>query len=272
MELIREKSFYPSIFYSRRDLMPAPVLRIKDVVKSFGGLRAVDGVSMDVRERTLTILIGPNGSGKTTLINLITGVYKPDDGKIMYDGRDITGLPPHEVFRLGIARTFQIPQPFRRLTVLENLLVCCDNPGESFLNFLKRSKWMRFEEEAVEHAFKILKFLNLDHLWDHEAWKLSGGQMKLLEIGRALMSNARLLIMDEPVAGVNPALAHDILRSLIGLRDRLGITIFMVEHRLDIALPYADEAYVMTSGKIISTGKPEKVVRDPQVIEAYLGG
>lgn len=252
--------------------MPAPILRLRELVKSFGGLRAVNGVSMDVRERTLTILIGPNGSGKTTLINLITGVYKPDRGRIMYDGMDITGLPPHEIFRLGIARTFQIPQPFRRLTVLENLLVCCDNPGESFLNALRRNKWMRAEEEAVERAFRVLKLLNLDHLWDHESWKLSGGQMKLLEIGRALMSNAKLLIMDEPVAGVNPALAHDIFRSLTGLRDGLGITIFMVEHRLDIALQYADEAYVMAAGKMISMGSPEEVVMDPQVIEAYLGG
>ncbi|MEM0223702.1 MAG: ATP-binding cassette domain-containing protein, partial [Thermofilum sp.] len=127
--------------------MPAPLLKLRDLVKSFGGLRAVDGVSMDVLDRTLTILIGPNGSGKTTLINLITGIYKPDHGSIVFDGRDITGLPPHEIFRLGIARTFQIPQPFRKLTVLENLLVCCNNPGESFLNAMRRSKWMKLEEK-----------------------------------------------------------------------------------------------------------------------------
>lgn len=252
--------------------MPPIILETRDLVKSFGGLKAVNGVSMDVRERTLTILIGPNGSGKTTLINLITGVYKPDHGNIMFNGRDITGLPPHVIFRLGVARTFQIPQPFRRLTVLENLLVCSNNSGESFLNALRRGKWMRFEEEETERAFKLLKLLNLDHLWDQESWKLSGGQMKLLEIGRALMSDARLLVMDEPVAGVNPALAHGIFKSLLRLRDALGITIFMVEHRLDIALQYTDEAYVMASGKIISTGKPEEVVMDPQVIEAYLGG
>ena len=252
--------------------MSSEILKTKNLVKSFGGLRAVDGVSMDVQERTLTILIGPNGSGKTTLINLITGVYKPDQGRIMFDGRDITGLPPHEIFRLGVARTFQIPQPFRKLTVLENLLVCCNNPGEGFISALRRRAWTKFEEEAIERAFKLLKLLNLDHLWDQESWKLSGGQMKLLEIGRALMSDARLLIMDEPVAGVNPTLAHEIFRSLVRLRDELGITIFMVEHRLDIALQYTDEAYVMASGKIISRGRPEEVVMDPQVIEAYLGG
>jgi len=252
--------------------MPSPILRLRDLVKSFGGLRAVDGVSMDVQERTLTILIGPNGGGKTTLINLITGVYKPDQGRIMFNGRDITGLPPHEIFRLGVARTFQIPQPFRELTVLENLLVCCNNPGEGFISALRRWAWTRFEEEAIERAFKLLKLLNLDYLWDQESWKLSGGQMKLLEIGRALMSDARLLVMDEPVAGVNPTLAHEIFRSLVRLRDELSITIFMVEHRLDIALQYTDEAYVMASGRIISRGRPEEVVMDPQVIEAYLGG
>lgn len=253
--------------------MPSALLRLRDLVKSFGGLRAVDGVSMDVRGRTLTILIGPNGSGKTTLINLVTGVYKPDRGRIFFDGRDITGRPPHEVFRLGIARTFQIPQPFRKLTVLENLLVCHpSNPGEGFFSALLRNRWMRVEEEAVERAFRLMKLLNLDHLWDQEAGKLSGGQMKLLEIGRALMSGARLLIMDEPVAGVNPTLAHEIFGALTRLRDRLGLTIFMVEHRLDIALQYTDEVYVMASGRIISRGKPKEVVMDPQVIEAYLGG
>ncbi|HDD42557.1 MAG: ABC transporter ATP-binding protein [Thaumarchaeota archaeon] len=253
--------------------MANTILRIRDLVKTFGGLRAVDRVSMDVRERTLTILIGPNGSGKTTLINLVTGVYQPDGGRILFNGKDITTYPPHEIFRLGVARTFQIPQPFRKLTVLENLLVSYpDNPGEGFLTALRRGKWMKVEEEAVEKAFKIMKLLNLEHLWDQEAGKLSGGQMKLLEIGKVLMSGARLLVMDEPVAGVNPVLAHEIFRKLTELRDQLGLTIFLVEHRLEIALQYTDEVYVMASGKIISRGKPEQVMMDPRVIEAYLGG
>lgn len=253
--------------------MPGDILRTRALEKSFGGLKAVNRVSIDVRSQTLTILIGPNGSGKTTLINLITGVYQPDGGKIFFNGLDITGKPPHEIFKLGIARTFQIPQPFRKLTVLENLLVSYpDNRGEGFFSALMRGKWIKAEEEAVEKAFRLLKLLNLDHLWDQEAGKLSGGQMKLLEIGRALMADAKLLVMDEPVAGVNPALAHEIFRSLKELRDKLGLTILLVEHRLDIALQYTDEVYVMASGSIISKGKPEEVVADPQVIEAYLGG
>lgn len=253
--------------------MAEAILRTRNLVKSFGGLKAVNGVSVDVRERTLTILIGPNGSGKTTLINLITGVYKPDRGRVYFDGRDITGWPAHRIYKEGVVRTFQIPQPFRKLTVLENLLVShSSNPGEGFLSALIRGRWLGVEEEAVEKAFRILKLLNLDHLWDQEAGKLSGGQMKLLEIGRALMADARLLVMDEPVAGVNPALAHEIFRTLRGLKDRLGLTLLLVEHRLDIALQYTDDVYVMASGSIICSGKPEKVVVDPQVIEAYLGG
>ncbi|MCD6236076.1 MAG: ABC transporter ATP-binding protein [Thaumarchaeota archaeon] len=253
--------------------MPGKVLVVKDLVKSFGGLVAVNRVSLEIEEKTLTLLIGPNGSGKTTLINLITGIYKPDEGKIFFDGGEITNLHPHEIFSRGLARTFQIPKPFTKLTVLENLLVACPrNPGEGFFSALRRAKWTKSEKEAIEKAFKLLKILRLDHLWDQEAAKLSGGQMKLLEIGRALMADAKLLVMDEPVAGVNPKLAHEIFRRLVELRDRLGITMLLVEHRLDIALQYADQVYVMASGSLISSGKPKEVVVDPQVIEVYLGG
>ncbi|MEM2909981.1 MAG: ABC transporter ATP-binding protein [Nitrososphaerota archaeon] len=253
--------------------MPESVLKIRDVMKSFGGLVAVAGVSMDVEKNTLTILIGPNGSGKTTLVNLVTGVYKPDRGKILFDGTDITGFPPHEVFRLGVSRTFQIPQPFRKLTVLENMLVVHPgNPGEGFLSSLRRNGWRKFEEEAVERAFELLKFLNLGHLWNQEAEKLSGGQMKLLEVGRALMAGAKLLIMDEPIAGVNPVLAHDIFKTLRKLKDEKNLTVLTIEHRLDIALRYVDYVYVMAAGSMIAFGKPEEVVSDRRVIDAYLGG
>ncbi|MEM1518465.1 MAG: ABC transporter ATP-binding protein [Nitrososphaerota archaeon] len=252
--------------------MPESILRTSELVKSFGGIRAVDRVSLDVREKTLTMLIGPNGSGKTTLINLVTGVYKPDYGKIFFNGTEITGYPPHEVFRVGIARTFQVPQPFRKLTVLENLLVTQPgNPGEGFVKSLRRWRWKRFEEESVEKAFRILRLLNLDNLWDLEAEKLSGGQMKLLEVGKALMTGARLLIMDEPIAGVNPTLAHEVFRTFMRLRNELGITLFLVEHRLDIALQYTDYVYVMATGSIIAEGEPSRIIYDQRVIEAYLG-
>ncbi|MEM1665972.1 MAG: ABC transporter ATP-binding protein [Nitrososphaerota archaeon] len=253
--------------------MSERILKVRDVRKCFGGLVALSGVSMDVEKNTLTILIGPNGSGKTTLINLVTGVYKPDGGGIFFDDTDITGLPSHEIFKLGISRTFQIPQPFRKLTVLENLLtVYPGNPGEGFASALKRSEWRKFEEKAVEKAFELLKFLRLDHLWDQEAEKLSGGQLKLLEVGRALMADTKLLIMDEPIAGVNPVLAHEIFKTLRKLKDEKNLTILIVEHRLDIALRYVDYVYVMAAGSMIASGKPEEVVSDRRVIDAYLGG
>jgi len=253
--------------------MRSEILRTEEVVKSFGGVKALKGVSISVKEGSITMMIGPNGSGKTTLINVISGLYKPDSGKVFFNGREITGLPPHEIYRLGLVRTFQIPQPFTKLTVLENLLVVYpNNPGEKFLGALRRDKWRRIEEKVVEKAFRILKLLKLDHLWDQQSYKLSGGQMKLLEVGRALMSDAKLIMMDEPAAGVNPVLAHEIFRKFRELKDTLGVTFFLIEHRLEIALRYTDYVYAMANGVLVAEGVPETVMVDPQVIEAYLGG
>jgi len=252
--------------------MESTILKTEKVFKRFGGIRALNGVSIEVRQGSITMLIGPNGSGKTTLINVISGFYKPDGGKIFFDGKEITGLPPHEVFKLGLVRTFQIPQPFTKLTVLENLLVAYpNNPGESFLKALWKRSWLKHEEEAIEKAFRILKLLKLDHLWDQEAYKLSGGQMKLLEVGRALMTDAKLLMMDEPAAGVNPVLAHEIFSRFTELKRELGLTFLIIEHRLEIALKYTDYVYAMANGVVVSEGVPEEVMIDPQVIEAYLG-
>lgn len=248
------------------------ILEVQDVNKSFGRLRALDGVSLQVEERTISILIGPNGSGKTTLINVIMGFYSPDAGKVLYHGQEITGWPPYRVYGIGIARTFQIPSLFWKLTVLENLIVAeKDNPGERFGKSLLRRWWAKSEVGAIEKASKILRLLGLSALWDKPAYNLSGGQMKLVEIGRALMSDAKLLLLDEPVSGVNPTLAHEIFAKLVKLRDELGITFFIVEHRLDIALSYVDYVNAMAYGKLIASGPPEKVMGDQNVIEAYLG-
>jgi len=217
--------------------MRSKILWTSNVTKSFGGVRALKGVSIGVDEGSITMIIGPNGSGKTTLINVISGIYKPDDGKVFFNGREITGLKPHEIFKLGLVRTFQIPQPFTKLTVLENLLVAYpDNPGEKFFGALRRGRWMKVEEEAVEKAFKIL------------------------------------IMMDEPAAGVNPVLAHEIFRRFRELRDKLGVTFFLVEHRLEIALRYTDYVYAMANGLVVAEGVPETVMVNPQVVEAYLGG
>jgi len=249
------------------------ILATESLTKSFGGLVAVDGVSLEVRRGSLTLLIGPNGSGKTTLLNVVSGFYKPDYGRVLYEGRDVTGWPPYKLYGIGMVRTFQVPQPFYKLTVLENVLLASRNhPGEYFRAPLAKSSWLRREEELVDRAFEILRLVGLAHLWDHPAGLLSGGQMKLLEIARALMSGAKLMLMDEPIAGVNPTLAHEILRFITRLKEEKGITFFIIEHRLDIAMKYVDYVYAMARGRLIAKGKPEEVVSNPLVIDSYLGG
>jgi len=248
------------------------LLRTENIRKRFGGIVALNGVSVSVEKRSLTMIIGPNGSGKTTLINVISGIYKPDEGKVKYNGLDITGKPPHEIYKIGIVRTFQIPLLFTNLTVLENLLVAARvNEGESFLKSIFKSKWLRLEEQLVEKAYRILELLNLDHLWNYPVSKLSGGQMKLVEIGRALMSDPQLVLMDEPIAGVNPKLAHEIFDHIIYLKNKMNLSFLIVEHRLDVALQYVNYVYAMHRGKVIAEGKPEEVLEDPEVAKAYLG-
>jgi len=248
------------------------ILSVQQVSKSFGNLRALDGISIDVDESKVSILIGPNGSGKTTLINVISGLYSADSGKILFEDRDVTGVPPYKLYDLGMARTFQIPALFWKLTVLENLLIAeKGNPGEHFLKSLLTRFWKNKEMEATERASKILDLLGLSRLWNQPAYLLSGGQMKLVEIGRALMSNAKLLLLDEPVSGVNPTLAHEIFSRILKLRDEFGLSFFIVEHRLDIALKYVDEIFAMALGKLIASGLPDEVMNNKRVIEAYLG-
>lgn len=249
------------------------ILSVQNIRKSFGSLHALDGISLNIAEQKISILIGPNGSGKSTLINTISGLFEPDSGAIIFGEKNITGYPPHRLYKMGLARTFQIPALFWNLTVLENLLVAeKGNPGESFLKSLLNRFWTDSERFAMRKAATILELLGLSSLWNQPTFRLSGGQMKLVEIGRALMSDAKLLLLDEPVSGVNPTLAHEIFSRILTLRDTLGITFFIVEHRLDIALKYVDEIFAMALGTLISYGLPEEVMNDKKVIEAYLGG
>ncbi|HDI46649.1 MAG TPA: ABC transporter ATP-binding protein [Candidatus Methanomethylia archaeon] len=247
-------------------------LVVEQLKKRFGGVVALDGVNLRILDKSVTMIIGPNGSGKTTLINVISGLYKPDRGRILFNGLNITGWPPYKVYSAGVVRTFQVPAVFAKLTVLENLLIAArSHPGEKLTVAPFKLKWSKYEEELVEKAFHIMQLLNIDHLWNQPASSLSGGQMKLLEIGRALMSSPKVVLMDEPIAGINPALAHMIFNHILELRKQLGLTFLIVEHRLDIALKYVDYVYAMASGKVICKGEPKDVVNDPTVIRSYLG-
>ncbi len=253
--------------------MSNSILRTRGVVKRFGGLIAVNNVSIDVSKGSITLLIGPNGCGKTTLVNVITGIYKPESGRVYFKDKDITGLSPDEIYRRGLVRTFQIPMPFQKLSVLDNLLVSARrNIGESFIGHFIRSRWISEEDRLVEKAFRILKMIGLDKYWDREASTLDAGGLKLLEIGRALMSDAEMIILDEPIAGVNPKMAHKVFSYIVDLRNKLGVTFLIIEHRLDIALRYVDYVYVMNRGEIISQGNPEVIVSDERVRAVYIGG
>jgi len=251
------------------------ILTAEGVVKQFGAFRALDGVDIAVERGKVTLIIGPNGSGKTTFVNVVTGVYKPEAGRVLFykDGRavDITGWPPHKVFEVGIVRTFQIPQIFLKLTVLENLLVVARGQrGEGVLPALARN-WVKQEEELAKRAFKILRAVRLEDKWDSPAYLLSAGELKLLELARALMAGAELIILDEPIAGVPIDQAHEVFKTVREI-NQTGTTFLVIEHRIDIAFRYVDYVYAMASGRVISKGTPEQVANDPKVKEVYIGG
>ncbi|MCE4599650.1 MAG: ABC transporter ATP-binding protein [Desulfurococcales archaeon] len=250
------------------------ILRTENLVKRFGGIVALDNVNIEIERGKVTLLIGPNGSGKTTLANVITGFIEPDSGRVIYKNRDITNLPAHERARIGIARTFQIPKPFKNLTVLENVMVAAErNPGENpYLSALFKRRWVDFEEKLAARAFEVLRWVGLEEKWDSKASDLSGGQMKLLEIARSIIRGAELIIMDEPAAGVNPKLVHDIFERIRMLSRERGLTFLIIEHRIGLISGYIDYAYAMNMGMVISRGDPERVFNDRVVLESYLGG
>ncbi|AAL63933.1 ABC transporter ATP-binding protein [Pyrobaculum aerophilum] len=242
-----------------------PLLRAEGLVKRFGGVKALDGATVEVRPGFFTLLAGPNGSGKTTLINVVTGLLQADGGRIIYGGRDITDLPSYERRRLGIFRTFQTPRLAFKLTVLDNVIV----------GYLQNEKpalggWEKRERELADRAFQLLKIVGLDHMWDRPAGELSGGQMKLLELARAVMSGAAVLLLDEPAAGLNPSLALDLFKRLRDLA-KTGVALLVVEHRLDLAIDFADYAYFMHEGKVVLEGPPDQVFKNPLVAQIYLG-
>lgn len=250
----------------------APLLRIENLVKAFGGLHAVDGVSFEVEPGRLVGIVGPNGSGKTTLFNLISGAVQPTAGRIYLNEKRIDGLQPYEIFRRGIVRSYQIPRLFYGMSVRENsLLSPRDQIGESVLKAPIYSSWVRQEHELTGRSMELLEMLQLERLAGESASNLSGGQQKLLEIGRALMGNPSVLLLDEPTAGVSPKLAVEIFERIVDLQERLKLTFLVIEHRLEVLFDYVESVHVMDKGKIIYSGSPSEVSKDQGVIDAYLG-
>jgi branched-chain amino acid transport system ATP-binding protein len=250
-----------------------PALAVEDLVKTFGGLRAVDGASFSVPAGSVTGLIGPNGAGKSTLFDLVTGVLSPESGEIRLRGERLVGRAPHQVAAAGVGRTFQTPKTFAGMSVADNLAFAApDQTGESALSALLRGQTVADEERALaERVAETLDFLDLSHLADAYARGLSGGQRKLLELGRVLMLDPSLLMLDEPVAGVNPALADRLLDRIRALNDE-GRTVLLVEHDLDLVMRECDYVVVMQDGTTLATGTPEEIRADDRVVDAYLGG
>ena len=250
-----------------------PFLAVEDLTKSFGGLRAVDRCSLEVREGTITGLIGPNGAGKTTLFNLLTGFHRPDGGRVRFRGDDITGLPAHKVFRRGICRTFQIPREFKDLSVLENLMVVApDQAGERlWVPWLQPGRVRRDETRLRERAMVVLEQVGLARLAGEPAWTLSGGQKKLLELARTLMAEPALLMLDEPGAGVNPTLMQELTRYIQWLAAERGVTILLIEHDMDLVMTICNPVIVLSEGRPLAEGPPDIIRKDPRVLSAYLG-
>jgi branched-chain amino acid transport system ATP-binding protein len=249
------------------------MLTVENLAKEFDGLTAVNDLNFTVEPNTISGLIGPNGAGKTTTFNMIAGHLKPSSGKIYFDGKEITNLRPHQTFQLGIVRTFQIPRPFSGMTVLENLTMVPRNQiGEKIWNNWLRNNAVAKEEQQIrEKANGLLEFLNLSDLQNDYSGNLSGGQLKLLELGRALMSDPKVILLDEPAAGVNPTLLEEIIDRIRDIH-RQGVTFLIIEHNMELVMRLCSSILVMAEGDILMRGAPEEIRSDPRLIDAFLGG
>jgi branched-chain amino acid transport system ATP-binding protein len=249
------------------------MIAVNDVHKHFGGFHAVDGATLRIESGSMTGLIGPNGAGKTTLFNVIAGVLKPTSGTVLMDGEDITGLPPHELFRRGLLRTFQIAHEFASMTVRENLMMVPPNQvGERlWQTWFARGRIREEEAALVARADDVLEFLTISHLADERAGNLSGGQKKLLELGRTMMVDAKIVFLDEVGAGVNRTLLGTIADAIIRLNRERGYTFCVIEHDMEFIKRLCDPVIVMAEGRVLTEGSAEAVMSDERVIEAYLG-
>jgi branched-chain amino acid transport system ATP-binding protein len=249
-------------------------LRVQNLHKRFGGITAVDGATFEVEEGSLTGLIGPNGAGKSTTFNCIAGVHKPTSGTVLFKGEDITGLQPYQIANRGLVRTFQIARELEEMTVLENLMLAPrGQSGERLTNAVVpglRSDVVAQEEEIREEVWETLEFFEIDHLAEEYAGNLSGGQRKLLEMARALMTDPEMVLLDEPLAGVNPTLEEKLLERVHALREQ-GYTFLLVEHDMDVIMNNCEHIIVMHQGQVLAEGDADDIRGNEQVIEAYLG-
>lgn len=249
------------------------MIRVNNVSKHFGGLKAVDQATLTIQRGSITGLIGPNGAGKTTLFNIIAGLYQPTYGHILLDGEDVTGLKPHELFSKGLLRTFQIAHEFSSMTVLENLMMVPDQQlGESLLNtWINRGKIRAQEQQIRDKAMDVIRFLKIEHLTKERAGNLSGGQKKLLELGRTMMVDAKVVLLDEVGAGVNRTLLGEIGDAILRLNEERNYTFCMIEHDIDFIGRLCDPVIVLAEGRLLTEGTIDAVKNNEQVIEAYLG-
>jgi len=249
------------------------MIRVENLHKYFGGLKAVDGISIEIAGGSITGLIGPNGAGKTTLFNTIAGLYAPTSGRVFLDGEDITGLKPHQLFNRGLLRTFQIAHEFSRMSVVENLMmVPAHQSGENLVNAWFRRGQVESEERQIhERAMEVIDFLNLGHIAGEIAGNLSGGQKKLLELGRTMMVEAKIVFLDEVGAGVNRSLLREIGDAIIKLNQEKNYTFCMIEHDMEFIARLCDPVICMAEGTLLAQGSAAEVQNNEEVIEAYLG-
>jgi branched-chain amino acid transport system ATP-binding protein len=246
-------------------------LQVHEVVRAFDGVRAVDGASLDVEPGSITGLIGPNGAGKSTLFHCISGFLRPQSGRVLLDENRIDGRAPHRIARAGLIRTFQTPRALTRMTVLENVMLAAPHHRGERLGGSLAPRARRREREVTVRATELLELVRLDGHSGALAGTLSGGQRKLLELVRALMAEPRILLLDEPMAGVSPTLRVELLEHILALRERDGITLLIVEHDLDFVMRASDRVIVMNDGRVIAQGSPDEVRADEHVVDAYLG-